>query len=79
MTALAPVLLDARLKAGQDALDRLGVVMHGLDPCIPARWQRDKATMVKLISSPDLASWMPGSRPGKTGWITRPLATDIES
>src|SRR5580693_3461201 len=43
-----------------------GIVMHGLDPCIPARWPRHKPRMVRLLSSPDLASWMPGSRPGKT-------------
>jgi hypothetical protein len=64
-------LLDARLKAGQDALDhRRGfcLVMQGLDPCIPAKWRRDKSRRSDWIPSPDLASWMPDSRPGKTRW-----------
>jgi hypothetical protein len=70
-----PRLLDARLKAGQDALGHPAgpasscTGLTWLDPCIPARWRRDKPRRSDWISSPDLASWMPGSRPGKTRWV----------
>jgi hypothetical protein len=47
---------------------RSPAVMHGLDPCIPVPWRRDKLRSSDWISSPYLASWMPGSRPGKTRW-----------
>ncbi len=54
-------LLDVRPKAGQDAPPgRFDVpaVMHGLGPCMQGCVRRHLRK---------LGSWMPGSRPGKTG------------